>query len=642
MIPEKTLAHVSSDEDGARSGPELQESKGAFETVVSKPEREYFCRALIQEMQARWAAGDRPLCDEYLEKLPDSSEKSDSAVDLIYSEYLLRKQYGLDASVEMLANRFPEYSDAIQRQLELEDLVLQTQATPGAMNGPWSQNHPLIDNREFPVTVGRYLLLSPLGTGGQADVYLGMHPVLHRQVVIKISKSRLDRCSSAAENLLHEGRILASLDHPNLVRVHDVDVVDGFPVVVMDYVRGKSLEDYANFKKLTDREIRSVMQAIAKAVDYIHQQDLLHLDIKPRNIIIDEQGVPRLIDFGIAQLDNAWAPNGQHHQMSGTLQYMAPEQVPNGKVKLGRYTDIYALGGVLYFLLTRLAPIRAETFHSLVEKVKRGHWDRDALTREKPNRRFILACSRALAFEPQERFASAQEFASALQSSQRTRLAVVVCGLLFGCLAALALWQRQRVDSPLVALTPHVPLSETAGSNWPELVVSIWNGGRFERIEDRLPLVNKDELNLRVTLPPKMEGALLHFDVEHGGQTLAKWNATDEEQVLYVPDRLSVLPLQGARSVQILLLCAAMRIEPVVEELKSLNAIEQGSELPEYSLVHLDAAGVRLVDQGRGFGLPIPIEQATGKRSVEDLMRQFRSIADRHQGMVTGVAFLKK
>ncbi|WP_437191977.1 serine/threonine protein kinase [Planctomicrobium sp. SH527] len=642
-IPEKTLAHISSEQGGSTSDQAHSEGKGAFETVVSNPDGTNLVGALVREMQARWAEGDRSLCEEYLNKLPETPKDSNSAVDLIYNEYLLRKQYGLNASFEMFASRFPEYSDAIQRQLQLEDMVLQTQAPLDALNSPWSSNHQLIGDQKFPVTVGRYLLLSPLGTGGQAHVYLGMHPVLHRQVVVKISKVRLNQHFSVADSLLHEGRILASLDHPNLVRVHDVDVVDSFPIIVMDYVRGESLEDYTRFKKLTDREMRSLIRSIANAVDYIHHQGLLHLDIKPKNIIIDEHGMPRLIDFGIAQLDNAWVSSGPHQEISGTLQYMAPEQVPNGEIKLGRHTDIYALGGVLYFLLTGLAPIRAETFHKLVEKVRVGGWDRDVLEKQKSNLQLARLCTRAMALEPQDRFASAGEFATALKFSGRSRRAVAVGCLLLCGLVTYTGWKyagSNRVEQFPAASLAAIP--ETATSSEPELVVSVWNKDHFEPIQDRVPLVSGDGVNFRMLLPPGMEGALLHFDVDHGGLTLGKWNAADQVRTLSVPDRGSVLPLEGARSVQVLLFCVAESVGPVVEEIEAVNAIPRGVELPEYSILLMDGAGIRLEDQGRGFGLPISISRTSGEQSVKELMRQFQLIAERHHGKVTGMAFLKK
>ena len=158
--------------------------------------------------------------------------------------------------------------------------------------------------------------------------------------------------------IIEEGKILASLDQPHLVRVYDQDFHDDRPYLVMEYIRGRTLDQVASEGRLEPRPAAALLAKVAGAADHAHRKGVVHRDIKPRNILVDELGEPRLIDFGMAHLRHAWSDDPG--RPGGTFAFMAPEQArfdsPEEQRKVGPCSDVFALGGVLYYLLTGQVP----------------------------------------------------------------------------------------------------------------------------------------------------------------------------------------------------------------------------------------------------------------------------------------------
>ena len=181
-----------------------------------------------------------------------------------------------------------------------------------------------------------------------------MHPTLPRDLAIKIAHES----GEIDHRLLRaDAEILCELDHPNLVRVYDLDVHEGRPFVAMEFVRGRNLHQVAEQLPPSPYQAAAWVAEIARALDYVHRRGVIHQDIKPKNIMLDESGRPRLIDFGMARWRHAWSgrragPSG------GTLAFMAPEQARGETKRVGEASDIFGLGGVLYYLLTGKIPVR--------------------------------------------------------------------------------------------------------------------------------------------------------------------------------------------------------------------------------------------------------------------------------------------
>lgn len=210
--------------------------------------------------------------------------------------------------------------------------------------------------------IGAYKLLREIGRGGMGMVYLAARAdeLYEKQVAIKLIRRGLDT-EDILRRFRNERQILANLDHPNIARLLDGGTTgDGVPYLVMDYVEGVQINEYADAHKLSITERLKLFRAVCAAVQYAHQHLVIHRDIKPGNILITSEGTPKLLDFGIAKLlDSEQTQNAAHtitELRAMTPEYASPEQVRGETVTTA--TDIYSLGVLLYELLTGHRPYR--------------------------------------------------------------------------------------------------------------------------------------------------------------------------------------------------------------------------------------------------------------------------------------------
>jgi hypothetical protein len=241
-----------------------------------------------------------------------------------------------------------------------------------------------------------------------------------------------------------EAKLLTELEHPNLVPIFDLDFDgDDRPFLVMEYVRGCNLAQEAAQHRPSPRQAAAWVAQVARAVALVHHRGIVHHDIKPKNILIDESRRPRLIDFGVARWRHAWGDDDT--PVGGTLAYMAPEQARDEPKRIGRCSDIFALGGVLYFLLTGQAPFRGQSKAEVWGRAARCDFDRGALRSPGIPRGLRRICLRAMDPAPEKRYASAEALAEELERFVRgPRVLLVGAGatlllLLIMALAALAL-----------------------------------------------------------------------------------------------------------------------------------------------------------------------------------------------------------
>ena len=212
--------------------------------------------------------------------------------------------------------------------------------------------------------IGNYKIISLLGEGGMANVYLAQHQLLGSNVAIKLLKEEYVQNSNIRKRFLAEARNLAKMSHPNIIKVTDLIDAGDIVAFVMEYIEGQTLEDLLLKKgKLTSLEIEGLFNQMILAVEYVHGQGLIHRDIKPSNFMVTKNGQIKLLDFGIAKNTNEGAVDytktGLMHQM-GTPMYMSPEQVKNTS-EVTKQTDIYSLGVVLWQMVTGQKPYDSNT-----------------------------------------------------------------------------------------------------------------------------------------------------------------------------------------------------------------------------------------------------------------------------------------
>jgi serine/threonine protein kinase len=296
-----------------------------------------------------------------------------------------------------------------------------------------------------PESIGRYRIIGELDSGGQALVYRAVHPTLPRDLAIKIAheQSPIDRSL-----LKGDAEILCSLDHPNLVRVHDLDMHEGRPFVVMELVRGRNLQQVADQALPSRRQAAAWVAEMARALAYVHRCGVVHQDIKPKNILIDESGRPRLIDFGVARWRDAWS-DSHAGPSGGTLAFMAPEQARGESEHVGAPSDIFGLGGVFYFLLTGQAPFGGKTRNEQWRRASRCDFDRAALRANKVPSGLERIILKSMAADPKDRFASADDMASALDGflHRPRRLAIQAAALLLAA-SGVVVWSWWPREAP--------------------------------------------------------------------------------------------------------------------------------------------------------------------------------------------------
>jgi serine/threonine protein kinase len=209
--------------------------------------------------------------------------------------------------------------------------------------------------------IGAYNILEEIGHGGMGEVYRAARAdgQYEKQVAIKLVRGGYDT-AAVLERFRHERQILASLDHPNIARLLDGGTTDeGVPYLVMELIGGTPIDEYCNSHQLSVTERLRLFLQVCSAVQYAHQRLVIHRDIKPGNILVTKEGIPKLLDFGIAKILD---PNsGSETTVAGpmTPEYASPEQIRGEPITTA--TDVYSLGVVLYRLVAGRSPYPAKT-----------------------------------------------------------------------------------------------------------------------------------------------------------------------------------------------------------------------------------------------------------------------------------------
>jgi serine/threonine-protein kinase len=221
----------------------------------------------------------------------------------------------------------------------------------------------------LPTTIGTYDVLDLLGEGGMGVVYKARQQPLGRLVALKMISSGRHAGRRARARFATEGLAIARLQHANVVQIYEFSNHEGVPFYSMELLEGGSLATRLKRGPLPPRQAAELVKTLAAAVEYAHQMNVLHRDLKPANILLTATGAPKIADFGLAKLLDSDDGQTRSDIVVGTPSYMAPEQAGGRHGQIGPATDVYALGAILFQVLTGMPPFQAESKMETVRQV---------------------------------------------------------------------------------------------------------------------------------------------------------------------------------------------------------------------------------------------------------------------------------
>jgi WD40 repeat protein/serine/threonine protein kinase len=429
---------------------------------------------LFQQVQAdqrhRWQLGERPTLESYLAQHPELAASPEAVLGLVGHELRLRHEAGIPPTLEEYQRRFPHLADLLRDRFEaLTDPAGSSEKTPvlsASRTGPadaWATVNPeaspdatpdlarppagtgddwaTVTGEAQPAAAGPqklplagYEILSELGRGGMGVVYKARDRKLRRLVALKMILAGEHAGAREMLRLRGEAEAVARLQHPNIVQIFEIGEADGLPFLALEYCPGGSLASRLQGTPLPPRQAAELLVVLARAIAHAHQSGIIHRDLKPGNILLQKKAEatpktesvtaetgfsladyePKVSDFGLAKrLDQGGSTiTGA---VLGTPSYMAPEQARGTQEDIGRGADVYALGAILYELLTGRPPFRAASPWDTVQQVLTEEPVPPSEIQSKTPRDLETICLKCLEKTPARRYDSAEDLTADLQ-----------------------------------------------------------------------------------------------------------------------------------------------------------------------------------------------------------------------------------
>jgi serine/threonine protein kinase/tetratricopeptide (TPR) repeat protein len=280
---------------------------------------------------------------------------------------------------------------------------------------PLSHNKKKSDRPKTFADFGDYELLDEIGRGGQGVVYRARQKSLNRTVALKVIGLGHWATEAHLKRFRREAEAAASLEHPGIVPIYEVGEHDGSCYFSMKFVEGGQLDELIKHEPMSIRRAVELIAKVARTVHYAHEHSILHRDIKPGNILLDQEGGPHLTDFGLARLIETESTVTRTLEVLGTPSYMAPEQAVGNNAELTAATDVYGLGAVFYQLLTGHPPFAGGTTYETIKLLLNTEPRQPRLWNSKVDRDLSTICLKCLEKDSKRRYSSALALAEDLE-----------------------------------------------------------------------------------------------------------------------------------------------------------------------------------------------------------------------------------
>jgi tetratricopeptide (TPR) repeat protein len=437
------------------------------------------------ELCACWRRGELVQAELILHRYPTLEADPDAALQVIYQEILLREERGELPQFEEYEARFPHLAAqlrplfVVHRVLEARSRSWQSTPAPAGQDSVSESSGPAC---ETPVVPG-YEILGQLGRGGMGVVYRARQLHLNREVALKMIAAGAYADPAARDRFRAEAQAQAHLQHPHVVQIFEVGETAGCPYLALEFVAGGSLARKLAGIPQPTRASAQMVETLARAIHYAHERGVIHRDLKPANILLsggvvsDEwsgdapltthhspRTTPKITDFGLATWLEGETGLSSTGSVMGTPSYMAPEQARGHTKKVGPPTDVYALGAILYEMLTGRPPFLGETALDTLQQVRDQEPVPPRRLQPKIPRDLEAICLKCLDKEPDRRYPSASLLADDLRRflhGQSTRARPM------GPAARLSRWcRRQPVLAGLAAALVVALVAGFAGVTW--------------------------------------------------------------------------------------------------------------------------------------------------------------------------------
>lgn len=317
--------------------------------------------------QLRWEEGGRPRIEDYLSGVTPTQRET--LLDaLLRIELVERQRRGDRPGVSEYVRQFPDDAQTIEAIFQ----AIKPLAAPSATELFGTDELSALPRRTVLApghTLGNYQLLRRLGQGGMGEVFVAKQARLDRQVALKVVNVRGQWGAEMNARFEREMRVIGQLDHPNLVRAFDAGDADGWTFLVMELLDGEDLEAVLHrLGRVPVAEACAAIRQAAHGLEYAHEQGIVHRDIKPSNLLLTRSGILKVLDLGLARVEDANERLTSSGIVMGTPDYMAPEQ-SIGAAAITGAADVYSLGATLFHLLVGWPPFQADDPQTIFEKI---------------------------------------------------------------------------------------------------------------------------------------------------------------------------------------------------------------------------------------------------------------------------------